>query len=527
MFHNLINMAKEKTKVLENAVMNYEDEEVWVREATSAQISLAPTSLMQRIAESTNRMDKCAVIMNAIWERLRDVSSVKHVYKALHLIEYLIKNGSERVVVESRKRIVDIRQFTRYTIRNVKNQEVGGEVRQKANTIVDLLHDKKRLKEERKKCQQTRGKYSNSVTNEDVGFRSRGFNRSGGSGGSGFNRDRSTNNQPTIDDEWDYDSSESSNADEKGDTSGFTFTQTDEKEDFDGSFSDEEDPFGDFEFGGPPTSKSTLVTGTTNQGTGIFGGSSQGSQGGNQGNQNIFGGTSQGGNQGGSQGNQNIFGGSSQGGNQGGNQNIFGGPNQGGNQGGNQGNQNIFGGPSQGGNQGGNQNQNIFGGSSQGGNQGGNQNIFGGPSQGGNQGGNQNIFGGPSQGGNQGGSQGNQNIFGGPNQGGSQGGSQGNQSIFGGPSSQGSQGNQSIFGGPDSQGSQGSQGNTQSNSGGSNPKDPWANFKFDLEGISNPNKQTGIPLGQTFNQNQNPNSGNMFSTQSFGHTNTSNNFGFL
>eukprot|EP01129_Flabellula_baltica_P007438 TRINITY_DN2895_c0_g1_i2.p1 TRINITY_DN2895_c0_g1~~TRINITY_DN2895_c0_g1_i2.p1 ORF type:complete len:310 (-),score=86.33 TRINITY_DN2895_c0_g1_i2:36-965(-) len=143
---------------------------------------------------------------------------------------------------------MDIRQFTRYTIRNMKNQEVGGEVRTKAGALVELLHDKKLLKTERRKAKATRGKYTASVTNEDSRFQ---FSRRGG-GKSEFRHNI---------DEWNYDSSDSSEVDEAG-TTEFQFennapVQVDETEIFD----EGEDPFAGFDFGRPPTSSNSLSTG--------------------------------------------------------------------------------------------------------------------------------------------------------------------------------------------------------------------------------------------------------------------------
>jgi len=313
------------------------------------------------------------------------------------------------------------------------------------------------------------------VTNEDIGFRSnRGFQRGGGS------NFKNTN----FTEDWDVDGSSESSG-EKGDTSGFTFTHTEEKEEFESFSDDGDDPFGEFEFGGPPTGKNTLVTGTPqgNQQQIFFQGNSNPPQGNQQNQQSIFGNptptptpTPQG--------NPNIFGNpTSQGNQQNQQHSIFGNPNPT-PQGNQQNQQSIFGNPNQS-----TQNQNQ-------------QSIFGNPNQSSQNQNQQSIFGNPNQSSQ---NQNQQSIFGNPNP------QQNQQNIFGNPQQQ----NQSSFLGNPS-GTQSGGYTSSTSTGSTNPKDPWANFKFDLEGISNPNKQMGVPLGQTFQSNPNSNL----------NTNT-NNFGFL
>lgn len=69
-----------------------------MREATSNDHWGPRSSLMAEIADLTYNVVAYSEIMNMIWKRLNDHGkNWRHVYKALLLLEYLIKTGSEKV----------------------------------------------------------------------------------------------------------------------------------------------------------------------------------------------------------------------------------------------------------------------------------------------------------------------------------------------------------------------------------------------------------------------------------------------
>ena len=76
--------------------------QVKVREATSNDPWGPSSTQMSEIADLTYNMVAFSEIMQMIWKRLNDHGkNWRHVYKALVLLEYLIKTGSEKVQYDS------------------------------------------------------------------------------------------------------------------------------------------------------------------------------------------------------------------------------------------------------------------------------------------------------------------------------------------------------------------------------------------------------------------------------------------
>ena len=83
---------------IKNVAHNYTDAQVKVREATSNDPWGPSSTQMSEIADLTYNMIAFSEIMQMIWKRLNDHGkNWRHVYKALVLLEYLIKTGSEKV----------------------------------------------------------------------------------------------------------------------------------------------------------------------------------------------------------------------------------------------------------------------------------------------------------------------------------------------------------------------------------------------------------------------------------------------
>lgn len=72
--------------------------QIKVREATSNDPWGPSSTLMSEVADLTYNVVAFTEIMQMIWKRLNDHGrNWRHVYKALVLLEYLIKTGSEKV----------------------------------------------------------------------------------------------------------------------------------------------------------------------------------------------------------------------------------------------------------------------------------------------------------------------------------------------------------------------------------------------------------------------------------------------
>ncbi|XP_035122150.3 ENTH domain-containing protein 1 isoform X3 [Callithrix jacchus] len=89
---------------VKNFVKNYSDAEIKVREATSNDPWGPSSSLMSDISDLTFNTISLSEIMNMLWHRLSDHGkNWRHVYKSLMLMDYLIKNGSNKVIQHCRE----------------------------------------------------------------------------------------------------------------------------------------------------------------------------------------------------------------------------------------------------------------------------------------------------------------------------------------------------------------------------------------------------------------------------------------
>ncbi|XP_054962047.2 ENTH domain-containing protein 1 isoform X8 [Pan paniscus] len=89
---------------VKNFVKNYSDAEIKVREATSNDPWGPSSSLMLDISDLTFNTISLSEIMNMLWHRLNDHGkNWRHVYKSLTLMDYLIKNGSKKVIQHCRE----------------------------------------------------------------------------------------------------------------------------------------------------------------------------------------------------------------------------------------------------------------------------------------------------------------------------------------------------------------------------------------------------------------------------------------
>mmetsp|Transcript_6575 Transcript_6575/g.15092 ORF Transcript_6575/g.15092 Transcript_6575/m.15092 type:complete len:137 (+) Transcript_6575:279-689(+) len=82
-------------------------------EALSGENWGASSSLLNQIAQDTYDFEKYPVIMKTIWATMEGSgASWRKVFKALTLVEHLVKNGNERVVEETRDHMRRVRMLT-------------------------------------------------------------------------------------------------------------------------------------------------------------------------------------------------------------------------------------------------------------------------------------------------------------------------------------------------------------------------------------------------------------------------------
>ncbi|XP_077107570.1 epsin-3 [Ranitomeya variabilis] len=158
---------------VKNIVHNYSDAEVKVREATSNDPWGPSTTLMNEIAQMTYSPEFPGVMM-MVWRRLNDSGkNWRHVYKGLTLLDYLIKNGSSKVVQECNENIIAVQTLKDFQFLDRDGKDHGINVREKAKQIVSLLKDEERIKQERAQAQTTRRRLSQVTAAIDSSHRLR------------------------------------------------------------------------------------------------------------------------------------------------------------------------------------------------------------------------------------------------------------------------------------------------------------------------------------------------------------------
>jgi epsin len=172
---------------VKNMVKNYSEAEVKVREATSNDPWGPSSTLMGEIADLTYNIVALGDVMRMIWKRLNDHGkNWRHVYKSLVLLDYLVKNGNEKVAQQCKEHIVAIQTLKDFQhIEESKDQ--GASVRDKAKQLVELLRNDERLKQERAKAFRARERFAQNAmgisSDNKLTFASKGIHQARTTGG--------------------------------------------------------------------------------------------------------------------------------------------------------------------------------------------------------------------------------------------------------------------------------------------------------------------------------------------------------
>ncbi|KAK4167218.1 Epsin-3 [Cladorrhinum sp. PSN259] len=181
--------VKAGVRKVQNAVMNYTDMEAMVREATNNEPWGASSTQMQKIADGTFNYQTLNEIMPMIYRRFTEKSAEewRQIYKALQLLEYLIKHGSERVIDEARSHIALLKMLRQFHYIDPNGKDQGVNVRHRAKELAELLGDVERIRTERKKARAIKGKFVGVQGGSGMGSSSRfgGFGSNSDSYGGG------------------------------------------------------------------------------------------------------------------------------------------------------------------------------------------------------------------------------------------------------------------------------------------------------------------------------------------------------
>ncbi|XP_023366737.1 epsin-3 isoform X1 [Otolemur garnettii] len=161
---------------VKNIVHNYSEAEVKVREATSNDPWGPPSSLMSEIADLTFNTVAFAEVMGMLWRRLNDSGkNWRHVYKALTLLDYLLKTGSERVAHQCRENLYTIQTLKDFQYIDRDGKDQGVNVREKVKQVMTLLKDEERLRQERTHALKTKERMA--LEGMSIGSGQLGFSR--------------------------------------------------------------------------------------------------------------------------------------------------------------------------------------------------------------------------------------------------------------------------------------------------------------------------------------------------------------
>ncbi|MCJ1403871.1 Epsin-3, clathrin recruitment and traffic between the Golgi and endosome [Xylographa trunciseda] len=152
---------KAGVRKVQNAVMNYTEMEAKVREATNNEPWGASSTLMQEIANGTYSYQLLNEIMPMIYKRFTEKAAEewRQIYKALQLLEFLIKNGSERVIDDARGHLSLLKMLRQFQFIDQNGKDQGLNVRNRSKELAELLGDVDRIRAERKKARGNRNKF--------------------------------------------------------------------------------------------------------------------------------------------------------------------------------------------------------------------------------------------------------------------------------------------------------------------------------------------------------------------------------
>ncbi|GAB7329807.1 hypothetical protein MBLNU13_g01528t1 [Cladosporium sp. NU13] len=99
--------------------------------------------------------------MPMIYKRFTEKSAEewRQIYKALQLMEFLVKNGSERVIDDARSHLSLLKMLRQFHYIDQNGKDQGINVRNRSKELTELLGDVDRIRQERKKAKATKNKY--------------------------------------------------------------------------------------------------------------------------------------------------------------------------------------------------------------------------------------------------------------------------------------------------------------------------------------------------------------------------------
>uniref|UniRef100_A0A0N5A451 ENTH domain-containing protein n=1 Tax=Parastrongyloides trichosuri TaxID=131310 RepID=A0A0N5A451_PARTI len=199
-------------------VMNFTDAEIKVRNATNDE-GWGPTNQQcDEISSMTYQYDLCTEACEMLFKRMMENTkgTWRRTYKSLRLVDYCLKNGSERFIKFTREHSHQIRGLQNFHYIDERGKDQGINIRVKAKAIMALLQDEDVLFEERKKAKTTNKDKYVGYSKEDI------IHMSGSSSTSGFGNDFYNKNTSSISD---FKKSQSMNDNMNKEVNSFNFPE--------------------------------------------------------------------------------------------------------------------------------------------------------------------------------------------------------------------------------------------------------------------------------------------------------------
>lgn len=147
--------------LLTAVAMNLSEMEAKVREATNNEPWGASTTLMAQIAAGTYNYREREEILSFVFRRFTEkaANEWRQIYKSLQLLDYLVKNGSERIVDDVRANVSLIQMLKSFHYIDSKGRDQGINVRNRSKNLIAFLNDDALIRSERKKARANQKKF--------------------------------------------------------------------------------------------------------------------------------------------------------------------------------------------------------------------------------------------------------------------------------------------------------------------------------------------------------------------------------
>ena len=119
----------------------------------------APNSLLIELSQATSNFNDFFVITREVWAAIDEPPEKwRRIFKALALLEYLLKYGTDRMAEDARQRLPRIRSLMDFKF-NEDGKERGSGVREKSALVMNMLNDQTFLAAERKKAKEGKDRF--------------------------------------------------------------------------------------------------------------------------------------------------------------------------------------------------------------------------------------------------------------------------------------------------------------------------------------------------------------------------------